>query len=180
MLSHSQHSLTLHNGQPVTLRAARPEDAPDMIVIQDQVIAEGISNVGDARDTVEERAEELSTLPEGKLWLVAEHAGQVVGSLEMNRPGPTFMHHQRFLGIELHRAWRGVGLGSAMIRYAIEWAQAQGVEMIQLGVLDSNPRAKALYERLGFRQTGHIPRFAKRPDGSYAGDTQMVLFLDGE
>ena len=64
-----------------------------------------------------------------------------------------------------------------MMRYAIVWGKANRLEMIRLGVLDTNPKAKRLYERLGFRTIGHFPNFVKKRDGSYAGDTVMILEL---
>lgn len=173
-----EQTITLRDGREVLLRPVRPEDAADMVVIQQQVVEEAISLVDDGLDTVEERAEELSKIPDGNLYLVAAHNGRVIGSVELHRSRPALMQHQAMLSIELHRDFRGSGLGSAMIRHAVEWARHNGLEMIRLGVLDSNPRAKALYERLGFTRTGHIPAFVKRRDGTYVGDTQMVLMLN--
>jgi RimJ/RimL family protein N-acetyltransferase len=167
----------LRDGRPILRRGARPADASDLIEIQRQVFEEGISNVTDEAETVEERTDEISKMGPGRLWLVAEHEGRLVGSLELHRAPPAFLHHHVFLAIELHRDYRGSGLGSAMMRQGAAWAKHNGYEFIRLGVLDSNPRAKALYERLGYRDYGHLPNFVKRRDGTYVGDTQMVLVL---
>ena len=172
-----EETITLNNGTTVLLRPVRPDDAADLVVIQQQVIEEGISNVGDDLDSVEDRQKELEKFPATNLWVVAEHQGQVVGSLELHRPGAPFLAHHAQLGIELHRDWRGLRLGSAMMSYAITWGKANGLEMIRLGVLDTNPNAKRLYERLGFRTIGHFPDFVKKRDGSYSGDTMMILDL---
>ena len=43
------------------------------------------------------------------------------------------------------------GLGTAMIRAAEELAAEQGFSKVVLGVEDSNPDARRLYERLGYR-----------------------------
>ncbi len=170
-------TVVLRDGRKVFLRLTRPTDAADLIVIQQQVVEEAISLVDDELDTAESRSEELTKMREGSLYLVAEHEGHVIGSLELHRPPPSFLQHHASFGIEIHRAFRGSGLGSALIRRAVEWGQHNGLEMIRLGVLDTNPRAKALYERLGFQQSGHIPNFVKRRDGTYVGDTQMYLML---
>jgi ribosomal protein S18 acetylase RimI-like enzyme len=173
-----EQPITLRNGQEILLRAARPDDAADLLVIAEQVIHEGISMVNDKLDTLEERTEELTKTREGNLYLVAEHEGKVVGALELYSHRPALLQHQRSLSIELHRDYRGGGLGAAMMNHAAAWARAQeGIDFITLGVLDSNPRAKAFYERLGYRVYGHLPNFVKRRDGVYVGDTQMVLVL---
>src|SRR5258708_23833445 len=47
--------------------------------------------------------------------------------------------------------WRNQGLGTAMIEYLIEKARAWPMPQVELGVALNNPRAVALYRRLGFR-----------------------------
>jgi len=172
-----EKQITLLDGREVLLRAARPEDAVDLLEIQRQVFEEGLSNVTDELETVEERTEEITTMGSERLWLVAEYEDQVVGSLELHRSSPIFLHHHLFLAIELHRDYRGGGLGSALMHQAAGWAKHQGYDFIRLGVLDTNPRAQGLYERLGYRVYGHLPNFVKRRDGTYVGDTMMVLEL---
>ncbi|MEU8662490.1 GNAT family N-acetyltransferase [Actinoplanes philippinensis] len=46
---------------------------------------------------------------------------------------------------------RGRGIGSALLSAAGEQARRDGDEWVQLSVVDTNPRARALYGRLGFR-----------------------------
>jgi ribosomal protein S18 acetylase RimI-like enzyme len=50
-------------------------------------------------------------------------------------------------------AARGNGLGAKLVCAAVAAAQAQGFERVTLLVAESNTRASALYERLGFQQT---------------------------
>lgn len=172
-----EQNITLRDGRVILLRAARPDDAADLLEIQRQVFEDGISNVSDELESIEDRKSEIETLGDGRLWLVAEHEGRVVGSLELHRSPPVFLHHHLFLAIELHREYRGGGIGSALMKQGAAWAKHNGYEFIRLGVLDTNPRAKALYERLGYREYGHLPNFVKRRDGTYSGDTMMVLEL---
>jgi ribosomal protein S18 acetylase RimI-like enzyme len=46
---------------------------------------------------------------------------------------------------------RGQGVGRAFLRHLLDGARAQGYARAALDVADSNPRARALYEGLGFR-----------------------------
>lgn len=46
---------------------------------------------------------------------------------------------------------RGRGLGTQLVEEAIATASRQGLERITLQVVDTNPRALKLYERLGFQ-----------------------------
>ncbi|MEM6971952.1 MAG: GNAT family N-acetyltransferase [Pseudomonadota bacterium] len=49
---------------------------------------------------------------------------------------------------------RGVGLGSRLMQALAGEARSRALTAIQLDVVDANTRARALYERLGFRAVG--------------------------
>jgi ribosomal protein S18 acetylase RimI-like enzyme len=53
-------------------------------------------------------------------------------------------------GIAVHADARGQGVGSGLIQALFDFAQAQGYTTVRLEVVDTNPRAQQLYERLGF------------------------------
>jgi GNAT superfamily N-acetyltransferase len=46
--------------------------------------------------------------------------------------------------------WRGRGIGRAMIRVLEDEAARLGAERLEIGAAASNPRARALYEQLGY------------------------------
>lgn len=71
--------------------------------------------------------------------------GQDVGVLKLER-----YQDELFLAlIEVAPAWQGRGLGTAVIRDVQAQAREAGVP-VTLQVLKGNPRARQLYERLGF------------------------------
>lgn len=170
-------AFALKSGTQVALRRARADDAHDLVEIQRQVVEENVANVDDHIDTVEDCRGRIASTDPGDLWMVAEANGHVVGTLRLMSPGPSFLKHIRNLFIDIHEDWRGQGLGTALISAGTEWATANGVEMLALSVLDSNPRARQLYQRLRFTVTGHTSSLVKRPDGTYSDDTQMILRL---
>lgn len=47
-------------------------------------------------------------------------------------------------------AWRGRGIGTAMILYLLQLAQRQYLSVVEIGATEDNQRALALYRRLGF------------------------------
>ncbi|RZS44317.1 ribosomal protein S18 acetylase RimI-like enzyme [Herbihabitans rhizosphaerae] len=49
---------------------------------------------------------------------------------------------------------RGTGLASATISAVIDWACAEGHPRVRTWVVEDNPTAARLYERLGFQTTG--------------------------
>jgi ribosomal protein S18 acetylase RimI-like enzyme len=63
----------------------------------------------------------------------------------------------RFLmdGIFVEPAAQGRGVGSCLLEAIAQEAAARGYEEVRLDVIDSNARARALYERRGYRAVGH-------------------------
>lgn len=70
--------------------------------------------------------------------------------------------------LSTHHALQGLGLGTALIRGAEQRILRRGLAVARLGVEDDNPRARALYERLGYVPVGRrrVSWPAQRPDGS--------------
>lgn len=60
--------------------------------------------------------------------------------------------NQRFLmdGVFVSEQARGQGVGTKLLSAICDEAHARGYNEVRLDVIDSNPRAKALYERVGF------------------------------
>lgn len=90
----------------------------------------------------------LGLLQSYRLWEVpivlrrALHSGSVV---QRPRPGSVYIAN---LGVRPDM--RGRGVGSALIEHEADKARAAGFETMTLDVADTNPRAEALYRRLGF------------------------------
>lgn len=68
----------------------------------------------------------------------------------------TEVDNRRFLidGICVQRAARGQGIGGALVAALCDLARTRGYAEIRLDVIDTNLRAKALYERCGFVSRG--------------------------
>ncbi|MGA1476565.1 MAG: GNAT family N-acetyltransferase, partial [Prochlorothrix sp.] len=47
---------------------------------------------------------------------------------------------------------RGRGLGTQVLEALIQLCREQGIRMLELEVRRDNPKARGLYERLGFQQ----------------------------
>jgi ribosomal protein S18 acetylase RimI-like enzyme len=71
-----------------------------------------------------------------------------------SQPGELLMD-----GIVTHSDWRGRGVGQRLFADLIAFGQEHRYRAIRLDVVDTNPRARQLYERLGFEPvvTHRIP-----------------------
>lgn len=71
-------------------------------------------------------------------------------------------------------AWRGRGVAPMLAAAVIAWARAQDCTHLGLWVPADNPRARAFYERQGFRPTGRSRPF---PGAAGRSLTEMRLGL---
>jgi len=69
---------------------------------------------------------------------------------------------------------RGTGVGTALFGALFDLARDRGYRKIILDVIDSTPRAKALYERLNFQATGVENTAFLRPILGFSSATRMV------
>jgi ribosomal protein S18 acetylase RimI-like enzyme len=96
---------------------------------------------------------------------VIESDGRRIGGLLLE-PSQDFIYIHE---IQVLPEWQGQGIGTAVVRQIIEQAANRGAS-VTLSVVPANPRAKQLYERLGFEVTGfEAPFFRMRfspPNGA--------------
>jgi GNAT superfamily N-acetyltransferase len=71
-------------------------------------------------------------------------------------------------------AWRGRGVAPMLAAAVITWARAQNCTHVGLWVPADNPRARAFYQRQGFRPTGRSRPF---PGAARRSITEMCLEL---
>ncbi len=69
---------------------------------------------------------------------------------------------------------RGQGVGTALLDAMSAEARRRGYSAIRLDVIDTNPRARALYERLGFAAVGEQRLGLLRHVFGFASATTMV------
>ena len=97
----------------------------------------------------------------GDCGLVADVRGDSVGAAWLRRfaatdPGYGFVdEHTPELGIGVAPAWRGRGVGTALLDGLLGRARADGTRRVSLSVEVDNP-SRRLYERAGFEVVGHV------------------------
>ena len=101
--------------------------------------------------------------------LVAEIDGKIVGNVGLiGNPRHVRRRHAASLGISVHDEWHGKGVGSALMRAALDladnWLQYTRIE---LTVFTDNASAIALYKKFGFDIEGTHISYAFR-NGEYA------------
>lgn len=102
------------------------------------------------KDWPDERWEMICRRPN---YFVAEYDGRVVGIVSGGRneqfPGTRWLY-----GIYVTPFARGTGTAAQLVGAVEQWARGEGVNRLYLHVAEPVARARAFYERIGFRLTG--------------------------
>ena len=144
----------------VTVRDASRDDIPRIVALyrtdeltrkhstappDDMAVEPGYYAVFDA----------IAADPRNRL-LVAEHAGAVAGSFQLTLVpdmNPEGRDRAIIENVIVDAAVRARGIGSAMMRWAIEEARRRNCRQVALTSLNARTQAHRFYERLGFTPT---------------------------
>ena len=107
-------------------------------------------------------AGEIEARAGAETFVAIDAAGAPVGLIALRPSEDYFTGHGRAYVETLVVApeAEGRGVGAALMRHAETWARARGFAEVSLDVFAGNDRARAFYERLGYRPD-HL-RLAKR------------------
>jgi RimJ/RimL family protein N-acetyltransferase len=169
------------NGQKVILRTPRPGDLSDLLDLINSLVKEGAEISRTEKVTMEEESEwlskMLSDLEKSKLFfLVAEVDGKTIASSDIHIVGG-YAKHVGVLGIVIKNGFRGIGIGSEMIRTLIEQSRDLGLAVLNLTVFATNKRAIHVYENMGFIETGKIPKKHFK-EGQYVDEIIMTKLIE--
>lgn len=139
----------------LTIRDAGEADAAAIATIYNQGIADRIATLETEERTPQERRQWLAARGPRHPVLVAELDGRVVGwgSLNQFNPRKAYDFVADF-SVYVERAWRGKGVGSALLRALIARAKQLGYHKLVLSAFPWNAAGMALYQRYGFRTVG--------------------------
>ncbi|MGH7498263.1 MAG: GNAT family N-acetyltransferase [Gemmatimonadales bacterium] len=168
----------LPDGRRVHIRPAVPEDAEEVLAYLRRVGGESnnltFGPEGPGLAVAEER-EFLArcAASDNAVVLVALCDGAIVGSLSFEGGRRARVRHTGELGISVARALTGQGIGGALLRELIAWAERGGVvRKLNLRTRVDNLGAIRLYERLGWVAEGIVTR-----DQSIGGVFTDTLFM---
>lgn len=160
------------NGKRVVLRAARWDDLDALVRFANGLVDEqaadpyfGTLIKGPVTREEEARwlADKLVAMETGKeVSVVAEVDGRLVANSEVVRGRLPTTERHGVLAISVSRGFRGMGIGTSMLECLIGLSRQAGLKTLELGVLGSNPRAFALYQRAGFRRAGLLEKKIRR------------------
>jgi ribosomal protein S18 acetylase RimI-like enzyme len=105
----------------------------------------------------------------GHFLLGAFAGGELIGAIGCDRDKRAKVRHlAQLVGMMVRPAWRGRGVGHALIEACIARARNAGVETLTLTVTASNAAAERLYERAGFVRYGVLTDAVREGGHSHA------------
>lgn len=131
--------------------------------------------------TAEGEAKWIETMnaSETSATLVCEVDGKIAGNCEVVRHTQLKLRHRASIGVALTKEFWGLGIGTAMFQEMIQIAKGwDGVTQLELEFVEGNARARALYEKMGFRIVGVRPDAFRMKDGSLRNEYIMMLKLE--
>ncbi|WP_409269057.1 GNAT family N-acetyltransferase [Massilia sp. BHUDP2] len=110
------------------------------------------------------------------VWIALDEDGTIAGHIDLRGRLDAASSHRTLLGMGVRHDLRRAGLGTRLVQEALAWARASGFAWVDLEVLSQNHKARALYVRMGFVETGEVPDLY-RIEGQSVGAVSMSLRL---
>jgi RimJ/RimL family protein N-acetyltransferase len=169
------------DGREVSLRTVKWEDLDDLLELINLLVEEKADIIRSEKVSRDEEIDWLSGVlrrqeKDDVVYIIAEASGKVVASSEIARR-TGYEEHVGALGIVIKKSFRDQGIGTEIMRSLIEQGQAWGLKVLTLSVFASNERAYHVYEKVGFIETGRIPKKFFR-DGKYIDEIIMAKLLE--
>lgn len=171
------------NGKEILLRSAAPDEA-DMLIDYLKTVTGETRFLMCEPDEVKYTTEDEESFIKGHnesdncLLILAFVNGEYAGNCSFEgKTSSRREKHRAGIGIALFQKYTGFGLGRLLLEVLLRKIKEQGYEQAELTVVSGNDRAYHLYESLGFRESGRIPKANKYDDGTYSDDIIMVMSL---
>lgn len=178
MIESQTHSTK--DGRRVIVREADANDAETIVSVINSVAAERVytpidrfpHDVDWERNYIQEHVKEKKD----RLIAVAVLEGKIVGVCDLHPGRHETNRHVGGLGMSVVKDYREIGVGTAMMKYLMDWAKDHNVEKLYLSVFSTNRRAINLYKKFNFQVEGKRGRQYKI-EGKYVDEVLMGKFL---
>ena len=172
---------TAKDGRKFILRVPTMNDLSTYLDFINELVREGAEIEQNEEQTYEKEGgylrEKLEKIASGdEICVSAFFNDKLIGDAEIVR-NPGRSSSTGTLGISIIEGYRGIGLGTEMMRILLEKAKEAGYRMVILDVYADNLRAIHLYEKFGFVKAGTIPKYAYFEDKGFVDSITMYKLL---
>lgn len=176
-------NITLKDGQLALFRSPTAQDAADMLTCLWRTSSETdfvLRYPEECGFTMEQEQKLLESVlaSEYQVMITCFVNGRAVGNCTLMLQGRIKTRHRGSVAIAVLKEYWGLGIGTAMFREMTAIAKEHGVSMLDLDFIEGNSRARALYEKMGFRIVAVKPDSIRLKDGTRLAEYYMQLYLD--
>ena len=151
----------------MNIRQYEPADLPGMIKTWNEVVDAGNAFPQEEPLTPETGAAFFAA--QTYVGVAADDDGTILGLYILHPNNVGRCGHIANASYAVRSYCRGRHLGEKLVLDCLTQAKAHGFGILQFNaVVEDNVHARHLYERLGFKQLGTIPRGFRMKDGSFA------------
>lgn len=172
---HAKKDATLKDGRQIVLILYRPEDKEALVSMYASMSPEAVKWGLPPYDRA--RIEYWTSDLTNNITLLARLDERVVGHLRLFTIPFARRKGIGELLIYVHQDFQNLGLGTLMIRKAIELAKERGFHRIGLTVVADNKWAIKVYEKVGFKKEGIARETFYGDDHRYHDEVEMGLLL---
>ena len=165
----------LKDGRRIILTLYRPEDKEALVSMYANMSPEALKWGLPPYDRA--RIEYWNSDLTNNITLIARLEERIVGHLRLFRIP---FERRKGVGevlIYIHQDFQNLGLGTRMMRKAIELAKEQGFHRIGLTVVADNHSAIKVYEKVGFKKEGIARETFYGDDHRYHDEVEMGILL---
>lgn len=112
---------------------------------------------------------------DNEAMLICLVEGKVAGSCQITWGNKMKIRHRASIGIVLLSEFWNQGIGTRLFQELIRIAEENpNLMQLELDFIEGNNRARALYEKMGFRVTGVRPDAIRLKDGTLLNEYSMI------
>jgi RimJ/RimL family protein N-acetyltransferase len=178
---------TMRDGREFVIREAAITDAEQLIAHTRGILSEPQWSVTQSEEFQVTAGQEEDWIAGFRqrphsILLVADlgtlQDSRVIGAANFNTQPRFRVRHRGRVGIGVQAAYRGLGVGAALLQTLLDWAAAEPeLERVELSVFAHNEGAIRLYRKLGFAEEARLQHAFKLADGSYYDEIMMVKWV---
>ncbi len=174
-------SFTMKDGRQALIRSPRDEDIRGMLDYlylsagETEFILRYPEECGKYTPEGEKALFDRVNASDNEAMLVCLVDGKVAGNCQIARSRGIKTRHRASVAIALLKEYWNLGLGTRLFREMIRIAEDDPyILQMELDFVEGNTRARALYEKMGFRITGVRPNAIRLKDGTLLNEYTMI------
>ncbi len=172
---------TLKDGRKALIRSPRDEDIPGMLEYlrvsagETDFLLRYPEECGKYTAEGEKELFDRINGSDNEAMLVCLVEGKIAGNCQVSWSRGLKTRHRASVALAILKEYWSQGIGTRLLRELIRIAEKnENILQMELDFVEGNTRARALYEKMGFRITGVKPNAIRLKDGTMLNEYSMV------